>query len=116
MILIWLFWRRELATGLRTNNLMGHFWRGVAGVTAMGLGFTALGLLPLPEVTALGYASPLLAVIFAAIFLDADRHGHENKDRKDFQANAFDRVHCGRRSVAGNPGPVIQVQKLDASI
>ena len=35
----------------------------------MGLGFTALGLLPLPEATALGYAAPLLAVIFAAMFL-----------------------------------------------
>jgi drug/metabolite transporter (DMT)-like permease len=39
------------------------------GTTAMGLGFTALGLLPLPEVTALGYAAPLLTVIFAAMFL-----------------------------------------------
>ena len=35
----------------------------------MGLGFTALGFLPLPEVTALGYAAPLLTVIFAAMFL-----------------------------------------------
>lgn len=35
----------------------------------MGLGFAGLGLLPLPEVTAIGYAAPLLAVIFAAIFL-----------------------------------------------
>ena len=35
----------------------------------MGLGFTALGLLPLPEATALSYAAPLLTVIFAAMFL-----------------------------------------------
>ena len=35
----------------------------------MGLGFTALGLLPLPEVTAIGYAAPVLTVIFAAMFL-----------------------------------------------
>ena len=35
----------------------------------MGLGFTALGFLPLPEATALGYAAPLLTVIFAAMFL-----------------------------------------------
>ena len=48
---------------------MGHLWRGLVGTTAMGLGFTALGLLPLPEVTALGYAAPLLTVIFAAMFL-----------------------------------------------
>jgi drug/metabolite transporter (DMT)-like permease len=38
-------------------------------LTAMALSFTALGLLPLPEVTAIGYASPLLVTIFAAMFL-----------------------------------------------
>jgi len=36
----------------------------------MGLGFTGLGLLPLPEVTAISYAAPLLVVVFAAMFLD----------------------------------------------
>jgi drug/metabolite transporter (DMT)-like permease len=35
----------------------------------MGLGFAGLGYLPLPEVTAIGYAAPLLTVIFAAMFL-----------------------------------------------
>jgi drug/metabolite transporter (DMT)-like permease len=35
----------------------------------MGLSFTGLGLLPLPEVTAIGYAAPILVVIFAAMFL-----------------------------------------------
>ena len=36
----------------------------------MGLGFAGLGLLPFPEVTAIGYAAPLLVVIFAAMFLN----------------------------------------------
>lgn len=70
VILLWLASRGELATGLRAVNPMGHFWRGVVGTTAMGLMFAGLGLLPLPEVTALGYAAPLLVVIFAAMFLD----------------------------------------------
>ena len=35
----------------------------------MGLGFAGLGLLPLPEVTTIGYATPLLVVIFGAMFL-----------------------------------------------
>ena len=35
----------------------------------MGLGFAALGRLPLPEVTAIGYAAPLLVVVFAAVLL-----------------------------------------------
>jgi drug/metabolite transporter (DMT)-like permease len=69
VIVVWLAWRRELATGFRTTNPMGHVWRGVVGTTAMGLGFMGLGLLPLPEVTAIGYAAPLLTVIFAAMFL-----------------------------------------------
>jgi drug/metabolite transporter (DMT)-like permease len=69
VILGWLVWTRNLAHGLDTTNPMGHLWRGLVGTTAMGLGFTALGLLPLPEVTALGYAAPLLTVIFAAMFL-----------------------------------------------
>ena len=69
VILVWLIMQHDLAHGLETKNLMGHFWRGLVGTTAMGLGFTALGLLPLPEVTALGYAAPVLTVIFAAMFL-----------------------------------------------
>ncbi|HPG22947.1 MAG TPA: DMT family transporter [Amaricoccus sp.] len=69
VILVWLAWTRNLAHGLETRNPMGHLWRGLVGTTAMGLGFTALGLLPLPEATALGYAAPLLTVIFAAMFL-----------------------------------------------
>jgi len=69
VIVAWLIWQRNLRHGLETDNPMGHLWRGLVGTTAMGLGFTALGLLPLPEVTALGYAAPLLTVIFAAMFL-----------------------------------------------
>ncbi|WP_103258258.1 DMT family transporter [Tabrizicola aquatica] len=69
VILVWLALRRELGTGLKTANPMGHLWRGVVGTLAMGLGFAGLGYLPLPEVTAIGYAAPLLTVIFAAMFL-----------------------------------------------
>jgi drug/metabolite transporter (DMT)-like permease len=69
VIFVWLWWRSELGTGLRTRNPMGHVWRGVVGTSAMGLGFASLGFLPLPEVTALGYAAPLLTVVFAAMFL-----------------------------------------------
>src|SRR5690242_9269582 len=59
VILVWLASSQGLASGLRTANPLGHFWRGLMGTTAMGLGFAGLGLLPLPEVTALGYAAPL---------------------------------------------------------
>lgn len=69
VIVIWLVWRGELRTGFRAERPMGHVWRGVIGVTAMICGFAGLGLLPLPEVTALGFAAPLLTVIFAALIL-----------------------------------------------
>jgi drug/metabolite transporter (DMT)-like permease len=69
VIVAWLVWHHDLRHGLDTLHPMGHLWRGLVGTTAMGLGFTALGLLPLPEATALGYAAPLLTVIFAAMFL-----------------------------------------------
>jgi drug/metabolite transporter (DMT)-like permease len=69
VIVAWLTVQGELRRGLRTQNPLGHVWRGLVGVTAMGLGFAGLGMLPLPEVTAIGYAAPLLTVIFAAMFL-----------------------------------------------
>ena len=69
IIFLWLYHRGELRTGLKVQNSMGHFWRGLIGTSAMAMGFAALGLLPLPEVTAIGYAAPLLTVIFAAMFL-----------------------------------------------
>ncbi|MDF1667967.1 MAG: DMT family transporter [Roseovarius sp.] len=70
VILGWLAWRGDLRTGLKVASPMGHFWRGFVGTVAMGLGFAGLGMLPLPEVTALGYAAPLLTVVFAAMFLN----------------------------------------------
>lgn len=69
VIVGWLALRRELSTGFRAANPAGHIWRGLVGTMAMGLGFAGLGYLPLPEVTAIGYAAPLLVVVFAAMFL-----------------------------------------------
>ncbi len=72
VILVWLMMRRELPSGLKVANPIGHVWRGLMGTLAMGLGFAGLAYLPLPEVTAIGYAAPLLTVIFAAMFLGED--------------------------------------------
>lgn len=69
VILIWLAQRGKLKSGLKTQNPMGHVWRGLFGTTAMGLTFTGLGLLPLPEVTAIGFATPIFTVILAAVLL-----------------------------------------------
>ncbi|EYD75209.1 Membrane protein [Rubellimicrobium mesophilum DSM 19309] len=69
VIVAWLVWQGNLAQGLRTGDPLGQVWRGLVGTMGMGLGFAGLGLLPLPEVTALGYAAPLLVVIFGSMFL-----------------------------------------------
>ncbi|WP_295314176.1 DMT family transporter [Roseobacter sp.] len=69
VIVIWLWQQGKLSQGLVPSNLMGHVWRGLFGTAAMGLTFSGLGLLPLPEVTAIGYATPIFTVIFAAVFL-----------------------------------------------
>lgn len=69
VIALWLAQKGQLRDGLIPSNLMGHVWRGLFGTTAMGLTFAGLGLLPLPEVTAIGYATPVFAVLFAALFL-----------------------------------------------
>ncbi len=69
VIVAWLAWQGELRTGLHTADPLGHVWRGFAGTLAIGLGFAGLAYLPFPEVTAIGYAAPLLTVVFAAMFL-----------------------------------------------
>ncbi|SNT76505.1 Permease of the drug/metabolite transporter (DMT) superfamily [Paracoccus seriniphilus] len=69
VILIWLVMRGELGVGLQTFRPMGHLYRGIVGTAAMAMNFWALALLPFPEATAIGYAAPLLVVVFAAMFL-----------------------------------------------
>lgn len=69
LIVVWLAARGDFPRGLKTANPMGHIWRGVIGSTAMAFSFFALGLLPLPEVVAIFFAAPILATIFAAMFL-----------------------------------------------
>jgi drug/metabolite transporter (DMT)-like permease len=69
VILVWLALKNDLRYGLVAKNPMGHLWRGVLGTSAMGLTFAGLGLLPLPEVTAIGYATPIFTVILAALML-----------------------------------------------
>ena len=69
VILVWLAFRHDLKSGLRTSNITGHLWRGIIGTCAMILGFTSLAYLPLPEATAIGFAAPIITVILAAMFL-----------------------------------------------
>lgn len=67
---LWLGWKGDLINGLRTKNVIGHFKRGLLGTGGMSLGFAALSYLPLHDAIAIGYTSPLIVVVLAAIFLN----------------------------------------------
>lgn len=68
-ILAYLAWSGGLSAAFRTRDPFGHVWRGLVGFSAMGFGFFAVTRLPLPEVTAFGYASPLFVVLLSALVL-----------------------------------------------
>ncbi len=74
VIVLWIWQRGELREALITKRPMGHVWRGLIGTSSMALTFAGLGLLPLPEVTAIGYATPIFTVILA-IFMLGERVG-----------------------------------------
>ena len=74
IILVWLKLRGELREGLVAHNPLGHVWRGLFGSSAMFLTFAGLSLIPLPEATAIGYATPMFTVILA-IFMLGERVG-----------------------------------------
>lgn len=69
IIAVWLWMRGGLALGLATPNWRPHAVRGIAGTCAMGLNFIALSLLPLAEVTAIRFATPVFLVVMAALIL-----------------------------------------------
>jgi drug/metabolite transporter (DMT)-like permease len=73
-VLAYLAWKRRLSHAFQTKRPLGHIVRGLVGVASMGLGFFALTRLPLPEATAITYATPLLIVIFSAVLLNERVH------------------------------------------
>ncbi len=68
-LLAWLAWRGDLVDAVRTSNLGGHLLRGLISSTGMFAGFLALAYLPLSDAVAIGYASPLMVVVLAALLL-----------------------------------------------
>src|SRR5262245_60966883 len=61
--------RRELYAAIHTKRLPGHVGRGLVGLGGMFFNFAALARLPLAEVTAISFASPLVTVAMAALML-----------------------------------------------
>ncbi len=69
-VVVFLAWTGQLREGVKSNAIGGQIWRGLVGTTSMGLGFFALTRLPLPEAVTLNYATPLVIVVFSALFLN----------------------------------------------
>ena len=69
VLFAWLMMQGELAGAVTVKSKRAHVWRGFVGTAAMGLNFTAAGFLPLPEITAIGFTTPLLIVVFASVML-----------------------------------------------
>ncbi|MDI6026492.1 DMT family transporter [Corticibacterium sp. UT-5YL-CI-8] len=68
-VVLFLAYSRELRYALHTERPLNHVARGLVGVGGMMLNFYALLRLPLPEAVTLGYAQPILVVVFSAVFL-----------------------------------------------
>ena len=68
-LLAWLSWRGDLINAVRTDDLKGHLLRGIISTSGMFAGFVALSYLPLSDAVAIGYASPLITVVLAALLL-----------------------------------------------
>jgi drug/metabolite transporter (DMT)-like permease len=69
IVLIWLVTHGGIAAGIKTTSVRNHAVRGIVGSCAMGLGFAGLKYLPLPEVTAIRFVTPILMVVLAALIL-----------------------------------------------
>lgn len=64
-----LAWRREISSAVKFKYPRKHVLRALTGITAMVFLFLGLTRLPLADATAIGFATPLINVALAAIFL-----------------------------------------------
>lgn len=69
LLVLWLMRQGSVREGIRTHSVRNHAVRGIVGSCAMGLGFAGLKFLPLPEVTAIRFVTPIVMVILAALIL-----------------------------------------------
>lgn len=68
-VMAYMAFRGVFLRAWKTGRPLAHLSRGIVGSAAMACNFLGVMLLPLPDAIAIGYAMPLMTVIFAAIFL-----------------------------------------------
>jgi len=68
-VVMWpLIWREGIAA-YRPNGIAGQAWRGVIHTLGLTLWFTALPNIPLADLTALGFTTPIFIMLGAVVFL-----------------------------------------------
>lgn len=75
-LMVWLALQGPVLPALRTRNLAGHFRRSIMSSSSMFLNFLALAYLPLTDAVVLGYTSPLILVVLAAVLLKETVQGY----------------------------------------
>lgn len=68
-VLVMVAWQKQLIPAFQTPRPLGHVLRSFFGVSSMMLGFAAYQRMPIADAVAIGYASPLLTVVIAAVML-----------------------------------------------
>ena len=75
-MLIFYAWRREIWTAMNTSRPFGHVARGLIGVVSMFFMFAALARLPIADVTAITFSTPLIIVALAGLLLGERVRGY----------------------------------------
>lgn len=68
-LMVWLAWQGRVLEMVRTRHPLAHFKRSIMSSSSMFLNFLALAYLPLTDAVVLGYTSPLILVVLAALLL-----------------------------------------------
>ena len=68
-VLLMVTMRGELKIAFKTKHPFGHLGRSGIGIISMMFSFTGFALLPLPDATAISFASPLFVVVLAFFLL-----------------------------------------------
>ncbi|MCO6415937.1 DMT family transporter [Siccirubricoccus sp. KC 17139] len=68
VVMLPFIWRAGLAA-YRPHNVAGQFWRGALHTSGLLLWFWAVPHVPLAEITALGFTTPLFIMLGAMVFL-----------------------------------------------
>lgn len=74
VVLACIAWRTAGLQLLKTNNLRSHALRSLSGTVSMFCLFAAVTMIPLADVTAISFTSPMFVTVLAMLFLGEHIH------------------------------------------